>query len=255
MKQHNLICNICNQPFTSARVTSKECRKCNKNKNKSPRKYIDSICQQCGNVFSHRSDHDNKYCSSKCFGESIKVNKDTICKCCGITFEYRRKGQKYCSDKCQKSAPRVGVTKSVITQCFTCNKDIVLKPHQIRDHNFCSKQCQNVWKGTKTGESSSQWRGGIYMTNQGYRFLRQPDGTYKAEHRIVMEEKIGRELLSDEVVHHIDEDKLNNDINNLQLMTRSEHIEEHRNALYMSVHGKPRIPASIVETLENKEAM
>ena len=42
---------------------------------------------------------------------------------------------------------------------------------------------------------------------------------------------IGRKLKNNEVVHHIDGDKLNNDINNLKLMTRKEHIEIHRKDL------------------------
>ena len=47
-------------------------------------------------------------------------------------------------------------------------------------------------------------------------------------HRRLIEEKIGRKLKNNEVVHHIDGNKLNNNINNLKLMTRKEHIEIHR---------------------------
>lgn len=35
------------------------------------------------------------------------------------------------------------------------------------------------------------------------------------------------ELTSDEIVHHIDGDKLNNDIENLQVVTREEHCKIH----------------------------
>ena len=41
---------------------------------------------------------------------------------------------------------------------------------------------------------------------------------YVAEHRIVMEKKIGRYLLSSEVVHHIDHNITNNHPDNLQLI-------------------------------------
>jgi hypothetical protein len=43
-----------------------------------------------------------------------------------------------------------------------------------------------------------------------------------------MEARIGRRLLQDEVVHHIDGDPSNNSPNNLALMTRSGHSRHHR---------------------------
>ena len=50
----------------------------------------------------------------------------------------------------------------------------------------------------------------------------------RSEHRVVMEQHLGRKLTTDEVVHHIDENPANNDISNLQVMTRSEHTAHHR---------------------------
>lgn len=49
----------------------------------------------------------------------------------------------------------------------------------------------------------------------------------KTEHQIVMETYIGRELKENEVVHHIDRNKKNNNINNLALMDRSAHARLH----------------------------
>ena len=47
------------------------------------------------------------------------------------------------------------------------------------------------------------------------------------EHRLVMENHIGRRLLKNEVVHHIDHNRSNNDISNLILMTFEEHAGLH----------------------------
>lgn len=46
-------------------------------------------------------------------------------------------------------------------------------------------------------------------------------------HRWIMEQHIGRPLLPTEDVHHINHDPLDNRIENLQLVTRSEHIALH----------------------------
>lgn len=51
---------------------------------------------------------------------------------------------------------------------------------------------------------------------------------YILEHRLVMEKKIGRYLTPVEVVHHLDMDKTNNNINNLVLCAdRREHNQKY----------------------------
>jgi len=42
-------------------------------------------------------------------------------------------------------------------------------------------------------------------------------------HRLVMERALGRALLPHEDVHHLDGDKQNNSLENLQLLTHAEH--------------------------------
>lgn len=53
------------------------------------------------------------------------------------------------------------------------------------------------------------------------------NGKHSFEHRDVMEEILGRELTSDEVVHHIDGNPRNNSEDNLVVMTPQEHIRLH----------------------------
>lgn len=56
-----------------------------------------------------------------------------------------------------------------------------------------------------------------------------PEGeaTYQGLHRLIAEEHINRELQASEVVHHIDEDKWNNEPNNLAVMDATDHARWH----------------------------
>ena len=75
-------------------------------------------------------------------------------------------------------------------------------------------------------------RGYLYIYSPNHP-LKNSDG-YVAEHRLVMEKKIGRYIKKKEVVHHINHQKMDNRIENLMLMGNREHISLHNK-------GKPWI--------------
>lgn len=56
---------------------------------------------------------------------------------------------------------------------------------------------------------------------------RATDKGYVLEHRVVMENFLGRLLTEDEIVHHKDENKKNNSIENLEVMDKREHNRLH----------------------------
>lgn len=62
----------------------------------------------------------------------------------------------------------------------------------------------------------------------GYWLIRTEAG-WELEHRVIMARELGRPLRDDEIVHHRDEDKKNNDPENLELTTHEDHSREHQN--------------------------
>ena len=60
------------------------------------------------------------------------------------------------------------------------------------------------------------------------------------EHRRVMESVLGRKLTSDEIVHHKNHDKRDNRPENLEVMSRQEHIAEHRDYMVERLREKRR---------------
>ena len=89
---------------------------------------------------------------------------------------------------------------------------------------FCSKLCSTRW--TAANRASTR---GYVTTTKGYRALRMPDHPmadrtgYVMEHRAIMAESLGRNLTADEVVHHLNGDRLDNRLENLQVMPKRLH--------------------------------
>ena len=115
-------------------------------------------------------------------------------------------------------------------------------PDTVRYHlvRHGVKILRKGWKAPRMveiakGHKHHNWAGGTYSHSSGYIYEYAPDHPaaesakgYVLQHRLVMERHLGRYLTADELVHHINEDKEDNRIVNLEITGMSEHASHHK---------------------------
>lgn len=124
---------------------------------------------------------------------------------------------KYCCSKCYHLSTR---NEPIVRTCKYCGKEVIINPKH-KNKTFCDVKCSSAFR--KDSSNHRRWIG-----KNGYVNFWDNDKGIVKEHIYIMEQAIGRKLKKNEVVHHIDFNRSNNDISNLQLMTRAEHSALHR---------------------------
>ena len=158
-----------------------------------------------------------------------------------INMEYWRRGthcdwERYTEyfDK-SRNKVRSKWNKYNYVKCSVCGGKKLKLEKTIKKHekNYCSNQCRaEAINKFYSGENHMSYKSGKYI-HEGYVLVKKPEhyradkNGYVKEHVLLAEEKIGRKLLDNEEVHHINKIKNDNRYQNLAVLTISEHRTVH----------------------------
>lgn len=147
-----------------------------------------------------------------------------------------------------------------------CGKEFITTENRIKEGRgiYCLRKCFVIYRPTpwlkKTQfikgqiapnkgkkiialslENHPNWAGGKTKQNQGY-INHRLSGKYILEHRYFIEQQLERKLLSDEVVHHINGNRKDNNLENLMIFpNQSAHIKYHWVNTNSFINRRPKI--------------
>lgn len=180
------------------------CHICNKEFNSTNPKQI--VCSKECRLKQKRDYAKNRYIQKRAKGNFVKINNE---------WWYDR-----------------GISKTRATEviCEQCGKKYYITNTRLQNriwkHHLCSAKCRGefykeIYSQNRFGKDNPNWKGGYIK--DGYKII-----SNNLEHRIVIEKHLRRKLKSNEIVHHKDLNRLNNNINNLKLFqNHTDHIKFH----------------------------
>lgn len=179
------------------------------------------------------------------------------CQACGVKFQvpHWRKEAKFCSAGCAGRHRNDHLKKPKVEFiCPECGVFFWEHKSRARWRRFCSNECRNKNEQYRqevgercAGDKQYKWKGGIAQHSDGYLYEKcyghpKANKDYVLQHRLVMErwlrefqpesaalvEIAGEKYLRpDIIVHHKNQIRTDNRIENLQLTTNGDHQRLH----------------------------
>ncbi len=186
-------------------------------------------CDWCGKPFERKKGqlHNHNYCSKACLGkangERFRLARLRVCDNCGKQYEYtgnhkNRNSHFFCCYECFSQFRE----KKVLVTCEWCGKSFRKKRSDLArtKHSFCCNDCRLQYVRSLNADNPNKRIEGRLVY-----------------HRLA-EQKYGRPLKEGEQVHHIDGNHANNAIDNLEVLTASEHSKLHASKKERDRFGK-----------------
>src|SRR3990167_5369370 len=103
------------------------------------------------------------------------------------------------------------------------------KPISLAHRKKIGETQRKTW-AKREGKRKPPPLGSTFINKAGYVQVKMVSGPFLwiLEHHLIVEQSLGRALRKDEVVHHIDGQKTNNNLTNLFLCTRKQHMLLHQ---------------------------
>jgi hypothetical protein len=138
------------------------------------------------------------------------------CVVCSSKFNTYNKIKKTCCAECLKKIAKPKKTGE-FRNCLKCGIEFYSRLSEDRrgyKRKYCSKQCKRIYSDRPIG---------FFISSDGYWCL----SNGKKLHREIYKKHFNIQLKKTDIIHHINENKLDNRIDNLQKVTRAEHNRIH----------------------------